>query len=65
MKPDHADASTAVDEGLDPTVDAENAEFDFSNAPRPGRNELFERAQGHFKEVTDEEDLARSREPLR
>jgi hypothetical protein len=44
---------------LDPELDAENAEFDFSNAHRPGRNELYERAQGHFHEVSDAEDQRR------
>ena len=60
MKRDHAKSPLAIDEGLDPELDAENPEFDFSNAPRPGRNELFERAQGHFHEVTDDEDSRRS-----
>jgi hypothetical protein len=48
---------------LDPVVDAENAEFDFTDATRPGPNELFELAQGHFHEVTDAEDRARSETP--
>ena len=43
---DHAKARFHPDDGLNPELDAENAEFNFSNAPRPGRNELFERAQG-------------------
>ena len=46
--------------GLDEELDAENGEFDFSGAPRPGRNPTFEIAQGHFHGVTDEEDRARS-----
>jgi len=45
---------------FDPVVDAENEEFDFSDAPRTGHDELFERAQGHFHEVTDAEDRTRS-----
>jgi hypothetical protein len=56
MKQDHAQSPLDIDEGLDPELDAENAECDFSNAPRPGRNEQFERAQGHFHEVSDAED---------
>lgn len=40
-------------EAFDPELDAENLEFDFSRAPRPGRRHLFERAQGHFHEVPD------------
>ena len=56
MKQNHTKSPLDVDEGLDPQLDAENAEFDFSNAPRPGRNELFERAQGRFHEVSDDED---------
>jgi hypothetical protein len=60
MKLDPARAPLATDEGLDPELDAENAEFDFSDAPRPGRNELFERAQGAFHEVSDDEDRRRT-----
>ncbi len=56
MKRNRADSPLAIDEELDPELDAENLEFDFASAPRPGRNDLFERAQGHFREVTDEED---------
>jgi hypothetical protein len=59
MRRDDASASKATKEPLDPDLDAGNEEFDFSNASRPGRNELFERAQGHLYEVTDEEDPAR------
>lgn len=44
-------------EAIDPELDAENLEFDFSRAPRPGRNDLFERAQGHFHEVPDPSDV--------
>jgi hypothetical protein len=43
-------------EGHEARLDAENAEFDFAKAPRPGRNELYERAQGHFYEVPDAKD---------
>lgn len=53
MKRDHASAPPVRDERLDAELDAENGEFDFANAPRPGRNALFERAQGHFHEVED------------
>jgi hypothetical protein len=42
-------------------LDAENLEFDFSGAPRPGRNGLFERAQGHFREVSEEDDARRAK----
>jgi hypothetical protein len=59
MRRDAASTSKATKEPLDPDLDAENGEFDFSNASRPGRNELFDRAQGHFYEVTDEEDRRR------
>jgi len=60
MKRNQGKSPPTIDEGLDPDLDAENPEFDFSNAPRPGRNELFERAQGRFDEVTDDEDSRRS-----
>ncbi len=60
MKRNVASAPLVIEEGPDPDRDAENEEFDFSNARQPGRNELFERAQGHFHEVTDEEDRRRS-----
>lgn len=60
MKQDQAKSRPVVDGGLDPELDVENAEFDFSNAPRPGRNERYERAQGQFHEVTDDEDRRRS-----
>ncbi len=56
MKHDHAKSPLDIDEGLDPELDAENAEFDFSNALRPGRNALFERAQDRFCEVSDDAD---------
>jgi hypothetical protein len=46
---------------LDPVLDAENLEFDFSGAPRPGRNGLFERAQGHFREVSYEDDARQAK----
>jgi hypothetical protein len=59
MKPAHAESPLALDGQLDPELDAENAEFDFSNAPRLGRNELYKRAQGHFQEVADGEDGGR------
>ena len=52
MKQDHAEVPADLEDG-DIRLDAENAEFDFSNAPRPGRNELYERAQGRFYEVPD------------
>jgi hypothetical protein len=60
MKKDHANAPLVTDEQVDPELDSDYAEFDFSNAPRPGRNELFERAQGHFQEVSDAEDRRKS-----
>lgn len=53
-------SQTETPDTLDPELDAGNEEFDFSDAPRPGRNELFERAQGQFHEVKDAEDRARS-----
>ena len=53
MKHDHAEPTVATEDGLDAELDAENAEFDFSLAPRPGRNGLFERAQGHFHDAPD------------
>ncbi len=56
MKQEHAEARAAIGDGLDAELDVENAEFDFSQAPRPGRNELFERAQGHFHDAPDAED---------
>ena len=59
MKRNDASAALDIEQELDPDIDAENAEFDFSNAPRPGPNELFERAQGKFYEVTDDEDRHR------
>lgn len=60
MKRNVANVQLVIEEGLDPDLDAENGEFDFSKARRPGRNESFERAQGHFHEVTDAEDRRRS-----
>ena len=44
---------------IDPLLDAENDEFDFSHARRGGHNELYLRAQGQFFEVSDEEHLRR------
>lgn len=57
MKRNRVDPPVAIDSALDPELDAENLEFDFSSAQRPGRNRLFERAQGHFHEVPDANDL--------
>jgi hypothetical protein len=56
MKLDRAKAPKPSD-GLHPELDSENGEFDFSAAPRPGRNTRYEVAQGHFYEVTDADDL--------
>ena len=60
MKRNDASPPLVIEGGPDPDLDDENQEFDFSNADRPGRNDLFERAQGHFHEVTDAEDQGRS-----
>ena len=60
MKRNDARPPLVIEGGPDPDLDAENGEFDFSNAHQPGRNDLFERAQGHFYEVTDDEDRRRS-----
>ena len=60
MKRNDARPPLAIEDRPDPDLDAENGEFDFSNAQQPGRNDLFERAQGHFHEVTDAEDQGRS-----
>lgn len=56
MKQEHARTPPAIHEGHEARLDAENAEFDFAKAPRPGRSELYERAQGHFYEVSDAKD---------
>ena len=60
MKRNDASPPLVIEGGPDPDLDAENDEFDFTNALRPGRNDLFERAQGHFAEVPDDEDRRRS-----
>ena len=56
MKRNHPDPPLGIDETLARELAGENLEFDFSRAPRPGRNDLFERAQGQFHEVADEEE---------
>ena len=64
MKHNRGDTPGRLNEKLDRVVDAENMEFDFSDAPRPGRNPKFELAQAHFHEVSDAEDRARSADRL-
>ena len=53
MKRNEIELPGSPGEAFEPELDAENLEFDFSKAPRPGRNDLFERAQGHFYEAPD------------
>ena len=61
MKLDRAKSPATPDPGLDPELDSENGEFDFSAAPQPGRDPRYEAAQGHFYEVSDADHRRRAR----
>jgi hypothetical protein len=60
MKIDRAKSPATPDPELHPELDSENGEFDFSAAPRPGRDPRYEAAQGRFYEVSDAEHRRRA-----